>query len=197
VSKAASLLSAVLIGGVLLAGCGGGKDNGTSVSVASEFSPPKEVSFRPAKSPASSNFGLTKADARKIRASALHNHFVREVSAGSRVRAYKVVPVLAEGEGGELVGGSVRLFLNPPVEFDDQKLPATISPNQKAPPGTPPLYRYVRMSATNVSELEVQIQLANRRAVRIEPAGDGYKIGKLKLIGPPPKSPAYAPEPGY
>lgn len=196
-SKAAALLSAVLIGGALLAGCSGGKDNGTSVSAASEFSSPKEASFRRAKSLASSNFGLTKADVRKIRASALHNRFVREVSAGSRVRASKVVPVVAEGEGGELVGGSVRLFLRPPVEFDSQKLPATISPNRKAPPGTPTLYRYIRMSASDVGQLEVEIKLENGRPVRIEPAGEGYKVTKAELIGPPPRSSAYAPEPGY
>ncbi len=121
---------------------------------------------------------------------------MRELSAGSGVRASKVVPWVAEGGGG-LIGGAVHLYLSTAVDFANQKLPATISPNQKAPPGTPTLYRYVRMSATSVSELEVQIQLANRRAVRIEPAGGGYKITKLKLIGPPPKSPAYAPEPGY
>jgi hypothetical protein len=194
--KTGAFLSAVLIGGALSGGCGGGKDNATSVSVASEFSPPKEVSFRPTKSLPSSNFGLTKARARRIRTSALRNRFVREVSAGSRVRASGVVPWVAEGSR-ELVGGSVHLFLNPPVEFDNQKLPATISPNQKAPPGTPTLYRYVRMSAVNVGELEVQIKLENGRAVRIEPAGEGYKVAKTELIGPPPKSPTYAPEPGY
>lgn len=129
--------------------------------------------------------------------SALHNLFVKEVSAGSRVRiANKVVPTVAEGSR-KLIGGSVLLFLSPAVEFENQKLPATIYPNHKAPPGTPPLYRYVRMSASNVGELEVEVKLENGRPVRIEPAGEGYKVTKVELIGPAPSNPAYAPEPGY
>jgi len=53
------------------------------------------------------------------------------------------------------------------------------------------------MSATNVSKLEVAVRLADGRAVGIEPSGDGYRVTKLELIGPPPNNPAYAPEPGY
>jgi hypothetical protein len=171
-------------------------DNSASVSVSSNLSPPKEASFRSAKSPASSTLVLTKGRARKIRAAALHSRFVRQVSAGSQIRVSKVIPWVSEG-GRELLGGVIHLYLSPSVEFDNQKLPATISPNQKAPPGTPTLYRYIRMSAANVGELEVQIKLENGRAVRIEPAGEGYKVTKAELIGPPPKSSAYAPEPGY
>lgn len=128
--------------------------------------------------------------------SALGNGVVRRLSAGSRIRASKVIPWVSEGSQ-ELLGGVVHLHLSPAVDFDDQKLPATISPNQKAPPGTPTLYRFVRMSATSVSELEVQVKAANQRVVRIEPSGTGYQVTRVELIGPPPASSAYAPEPGY
>jgi hypothetical protein len=139
---------------------------------------------------------MTEADARKIKASVLRNRFVRQVSAGSRVRLSKVVPWVSDGDT-ELLGGATDLYLGPAVDLEGQKLPATISPNQKAPPGTPTLYRFIRMWATNVKELEVAVKLANGRVVRVEPSGTGYQVTKAELIGPPPASSAYAPEPGY
>jgi hypothetical protein len=139
---------------------------------------------------------LTAPQAQSIKSVALRNRFVRELSAGSRVHASAAIPWIAEG-GGRLLGGVTHLYLSPAVDLEDQKLPATISPNEHAPPGTPTLYRYVRMSATGVEELEVQVKFRNREAVRIEPSGTGYSITKAELIGPPPR-PArfYAPEPG-
>lgn len=139
---------------------------------------------------------MTQANSLKIKKSVMRNGLVRRLSAGSRIRASKVIPWVSEG-GRELLGGVVHIHLSPAVDFDDQKLPATISPNQKAPPGMPTLYRFVHMSATNVSELEVQVKLANQRVLRIEPSGTGYQVTKVELIGPPPASSAYAPEPGY
>jgi hypothetical protein len=139
---------------------------------------------------------MTQADALKIKKSVLRNGVVRRLSVGSRVRVSGVVPWVSEGSR-ELLGGIIHVQLSPAVDFDDQKLPAMISPNQKAPPETPTLYRFVRMSATNVRDLEVQVRLANRRLVRIEPSGAGYRVTKVELIGPPPASSAYAPEPGY
>jgi hypothetical protein len=138
---------------------------------------------------------MTAADVRTIKASIRRDHFVRQIAAGSRVRLSNVVPWVSEGDT-ELLGGATELYLSPAIDLDDQKLPATISPNRKAPPGTPTLYRFIRMSATNVSELEVSVRLANRRVVRIEPSGTGYEVTKMELIGPPPASSAYAPEPG-
>ena len=132
----------------------------------------------------------------KIKRSVLRSGILKRLSAGSHVRISKVVPWVSEGSR-ELLGGVAHVYLSPAVDFDDQRLPATIFPNQEAPPETPTLYRFVRMSATNVRDLEVQVMLTDRRVVRIEPSGTGYEVTKLELIGPPPASPAYAPEPGY
>jgi hypothetical protein len=190
--KAGMLFSALFVA-ILLAGCGSGHDDTTAVRpTASE--PLKQPSFHP--TDAQSASPMTQADARQIKASVLRNRFVRQVSAGSRVRIGKVVPWVSEGDT-ELLGGAADLYLSPAVDLDDQKLPATISPNQKAPPDTPTLYRFIRMSATNVGELEVAVRLAGRRVVRIEPSGTGYQVTKAELIGPPPSSSAYAPESGY
>jgi hypothetical protein len=194
VSKLALLVSAV-IGGILLAGCGGDSER-DSTSAASELSTPAAPSSRAATSRAS-NFGLTKAKAQRIRSLALHNRFVRQVASDRQIHiAKKVVPWVSEG-GGELIGGSVDVYLSPPTQLDDQRLPATISPNRQAPAGTPTLYRYVSMSARQVRQLEVAIELKKGRAVRIEPSGGGYEVTSVELIGAPPESPAYTPEPGY
>jgi hypothetical protein len=174
------MILAVLVGPALLLGCGGESEGRTTVSAV--VSGPRS---------------LTPADARKIRLAAVRDRFVRELAGGSRVRlAGQVVPWLS-ADGRKLLGGVVQLALAPAVDFEDQKLPVTISPNQKAPPGTPTLYRFARMSATDVSRLEVEVRLADAKAVRIEPSGDGYTVTKLELIGPPPTGSAYAPEPGY
>lgn len=189
------MLFSALLAAALLAGCGGGRDDDTGArAVGSE--PLEQPSFHRLDVAARRSSWLTPADARRIKTAALHSHVVRRISSGGRVRISKPIPWVSEG-GRELLGGVTHLQLSPAVDFDDQKLPATISPNQKAPPGTPTLYRFVRMSATNVSELEVQVKLANRRVVRIEPSGAGYRVTKAELIGPPPAGPAYAPEPGY
>ncbi len=139
---------------------------------------------------------LSRADARKLKAFALRNRYVRGVVAGSHPSVVDVVPWLSEG-GRELIGGRVEIRLGSPVRLVDERLPGTISPNRKAPPGTPTLHRFARFSATNVTELDVSVELDGGRAVQIEPAGDGAKVTKIELIGPPPKNPAYAPEPGY
>ena len=194
VTQARKLLSALLTG-ILLAGCGSGSDNTAgSRPVASE--PLKQPSFRSSDASVRDVHSMTQADSLKNKKAALHNGAVSRLSADSRIRASTVIPWVSEG-GGELLGGVIHIHLSPVVDFDDQKLPATISPNQKAPPGTPTLHRFVRMSATNVSELEVQVELANQRVVRIEPSGTGYQVTKVELIGPPPANSAYAPEPGY
>ena len=95
--------------------------------------------------------------------------------------------------GTELLGGVVQLKLEPAVDFDDLRLPATISPNQKAPPATPTIYRFALMSATNVSKLEVAVRLADGRAVGIEPSGDGYRVTKLETDRPAAQQPGLRP----
>jgi hypothetical protein len=129
---------------------------------------------------------------------ALHSTFVKRIAGDRKIAVSgSVVPWLAEGDR-HLIGGVVKIPISPPAKFTDLRLPATISPNHKAPTGTPTLYRYARMSASNVGELEVAVDLSEGRPVRIEPSGDGCRVTKLELIGPPPKnSSAYAPEPGY
>jgi hypothetical protein len=139
---------------------------------------------------------LTAADARKVKASIRRNRFIREVAGRSRIRVGKVIPAVSEG-GSQLLGGAAQVYLSPAVDLEDQKLPAEIYPNHKAPPGTPTLHRLIRMWATDVSQLEVSVRLTNGRAVRIEPSGAGYKVTKMELIGPPPAGAAYTPEPGY
>ncbi len=189
------MLISALIGALSLVACGEGSGDPTAGSGATSGSL-AQLSSDPASSSAVRHLPLTSADAQKVRASALRSRFVREVAAGSRLRAAGVVPWAPEG-GGTLLGGITKIDLRPAVRFANQKLPATISPNRKAPPGTPTLYRFIQMSAENVSQLEVQIKLPSGRAVRIEPSGGEYEITKAELIGPPPTSSAYAPEPGY
>jgi hypothetical protein len=157
---------------------------------------PKQASSGPRKADAATYSTLTRADVRKIGGAARRSRYTREVAAGGRVRVGKVIPSISAG-GRTLLGGVAYVYLSPPVTFDDQILPGTISPDHKAPPGTPTLYRYGRVSASNVSELEEEIRMPSGRAVRIEPAGDGYRVTKEELIGPAPTNPAYAPEPGY
>lgn len=139
---------------------------------------------------------MSGADVREIKAAVRRDPYVREVAAGSRLRVAGVIPWVSEG-GTELIGGAAHVYLRPAVDLENQKLPATISPNHMAPPGTPTLYRFIRMSATDVSELEVSVRRADDRVVRIEPSGSGYRVTKAELIGPAPTDPAYAPEPGY
>jgi hypothetical protein len=179
----------VVLGAAGLIGCGGeGRVAGEGTTAA--------IGFEPLPGRVVRHLGLTAADRRRIRDVALHNHFVHGVASGSRVRILgRVAPVVSVG-GRKLLGGAVELKLSPAVEFEDLRLPATISPNEKAPSGTPTLFRFVRMSANHVGELEVEVRLAGGRPVRIEPSGDGYEVTKLELIGPPPTSSAYAPEPG-
>jgi hypothetical protein len=183
-----------LTGAALLAGCGGGDPTDTSTAARPpQPAQPKLGKVAPGTVPSQS---LSKADTRKLKAFALSDRYVRDIVAGSHPSVVDVVPWLSEG-GQELIGGSVEIRLSSPVRLANERLPGMIFPNQKAPPGTPTLYRFARFSATNVTELDVSVELAGGRAVQIEPAGDGSKVTKIELIGPPPKNPAYAPEPGY
>ena len=139
---------------------------------------------------------MTPAQAQRIRSAALSNGFVRQIASGSKIRASRqVVPSVTIG-GRRLIGGSVQIYLDPPVSVVDQRLPAVIYPNEKAPPGTPTLHRHVLLSGSNIGQLEVAISLKGGNAERIEPSGSGSKVTKFELIGPRPKDPAYAPEPG-
>ncbi len=181
-----------LAAAILLAGCGGGGGETAAVvrrpvaSGGSAGQTTTDVSHRPA---------LTAADVRMVKSAALHNGFTREIAAGGRAQVRLVFPSLSSG-GRTLLGGVAQVRISPPASFTDLKLPATIAPNEKAPAGTPTLHRYVRISASQVSELDVEIALPSGRAVRIEPSGEGYRVTKAELIGPPPRNPAYAPEPG-
>jgi hypothetical protein len=179
---------------VFLAGCGSSDSADTSPAEAFRPTPPRLGKTIPSGSPPRS--WLTKTDARELKTAALHNRFVRAIAEGNRPRIVNVGPWVSE-EGWELIGGSVEIRLSPPMRLVNERLPATISPNRKAPPGTPTLYRFARFSATNVTELDVSVELDGGRAVAIEPSGDGVKVTKIELIGPPPKSPSYEPEPGY
>jgi hypothetical protein len=141
---------------------------------------------------------MTPAKAQRIRSAALNNGFVRQLASGSEIKvSEEVVPSSTGGRRSKLIGGDVQVYLSPPVDVVDQRLPAVIYPNEKAPPGTPTLHRHVLLSGTNISQLEVAIRLKHGNADRIEPSGNGFKITKFELIGPPPKSSAYAAEPGY
>ncbi len=141
---------------------------------------------------------MTPAKARRIKSAALNNIYVRQVSSGSEIRvSHQVVPIVTGGRHSRLIGGVVQIYLTPPVDVVDQRLPAIIYPNEKAPPGTPALFRYALLSGTNIGQLEVAIRLKHGNADRIEPSGEGFEVTKFELIGPPPKNPAYAPEPGY
>lgn len=177
--------SAALAGIALLAGCGAA---GRSAATGSPVSFHRAVGSKvPVLSP---------AKAQRIRLAAEKNAFVREVASGSEARVSKqVVPSVAIG-GRKLIGGVVQVYLTPVVTVMDQRLPAVIYPNEKAPPGTPTLHRHALLSGSNIDQLEVAINLKHGSAERIEPSGSGFVITKFKLIGPPPKNPAYEPEPG-
>jgi hypothetical protein len=188
------MLLTTLCGAVLLVGCGGAGSGTAAGTVAASV--PEQPTITGGSASGSKLPRLTAADLRRIRTSIRRDRFVREVAGGSRVLVGKVIPSVSEG-GRQLLGGAAQVHLSPAVEIEDQKLPVEIYPNQKAPPGTPTLHRFIRMSATGVGELEVAARLANGRVTRIEPSGTGYKVTKAELIGPAPTDPAYAPEPGY
>lgn len=188
-----SLVSA-LIGAALLVGCGGGEP--TDAATAARSSPPAQPKLVEAASRSNPSWSLTKADVRKLKAFALRDGYVRGAVAGSHPSVADVIPWLSEG-GRKLIGGSVEIRVSPPGRLVDERLPAMIFPNHQAPPGTPPLHRFARFSATDVTELAVSVELDNGRVAQVEPAGDAIKVTKIELIGPPPKNPAYAPEPGY
>lgn len=183
-----------LTGAALSVGCGG--DDPTDPSSVAQPAPPAQPTLKKVAPGSIPSRSLSKADTRKLKAFALADRYVRGIAAGSHPRVVNVVPWLSEG-GRELIGGRVEILLSSPVRLVDERLPGTISPNQKAPPGTPTLHRFARFSATNVTELDVSVELASGRAVQIEPTGDGAEVTKIELIGPSPKNPAYAPEPGY
>jgi hypothetical protein len=193
-AKAISTVAMLLIGVFVFAGCGGSAAVGSTASSDSATQP--TPTFHPIADRASKDLGNTQA--RRVEALALHSPFVKRIADDRKIAVSgSVVPWVTEGDR-RLIGGVVNIPISPPANFTDLRLPATISPNHKAPPGTPTLYRYARMSASNVGELEVAVDLSKGRPVRIEPSGDGYRVTKLELIGAPPKnSSAYAPEPGY
>jgi hypothetical protein len=188
------MLLSILCSTLLFAACGRGGSGATAGTVSTGV--PEQPTITGGGAPGKKAPRLTAADARKVKASIRSDRFLREVAGDSGVRIGRVIPWVAEG-GRILLGGAARVHLSPAVDFEDQKLPAEIYPNEKAPPGTPTLHRFIRMSATNVGELEVSARLANGRVTRIEPSGTGYEVTKAELIGPAPTNPAYAPEPGY
>jgi hypothetical protein len=194
VAKAVSLVATLSIVAVVLAGCGGSAAVDSSIHFDSVSQP--RPAFHPV--PGRASHGLSQVKGRRIESLALHNRFVGQIAGSRQISvASPVEPWVSEGDRS-LIGGIVKISISPPARLTNQRLPATVTPNRKAPPGTPTLYRYARMSATNVGELEVAVDLSKHRPVGIEPSGDGYRISKLELIGPPPKnSAAYAPEPGY
>lgn len=139
---------------------------------------------------------MTPAKAQRIRSAAVKNGFVRQIASGSEIRvSQQVVPSLTIG-GRKLIGGIVQVYLAPPASVVDQRLPAVIYPNENAPLGTPTLHRHALLSGSNIGQLEVEINLRRGGAERIEPSGSGFEITKFELVGPHPKDPAYAPEPG-
>ena len=142
VSKATRLVPVILMGAAFLAGCGGSRQDSATGSL--DFNRAVRVFPEP----------MTPAKARRIRSAALHNGFVRQVASGSEIRvSQQVVPSVTGGRRSRLVGGVVQIYLTPPVSVVNQRLPGTISPNEKAPPGTPTLHRFALLSGTNIGQL--------------------------------------------
>src|SRR3954468_17232074 len=184
---------AALVGAaIVFAGCGSGDSADTSTTGGAAPASPKVGKASPGSGP---SVRLTKADEKKLAAIAVRDSYLEAIAKDGAVKVTKVAPWSSPG-ASKLTGGLVHVRLSQPARLVDMRLPGTISPNQGAPSGTPTLHRYARVSASNVTELEMLVELKGG-VVQIEPAGENVKVTKIELIGPAPTNPAYAPEPGY
>jgi len=136
---------------------------------------------------------LTAAQIRKLKSLALRDPGVRRIVARHHAHVERVVPWLSEAEP-HVRGGNVQIAMRPPARLIDERLPATIYPNDEAPFGTPILHRRARFWATRVTELDATVELGSERIVQVEPAGDEVEVRRIELVGPPP-GPAYRAEP--
>lgn len=186
------LISLSIVAAALLVGCGGGDSTSTSGGSAASA----QAKVGKAAPGAVQRPKFTQADTQMAKAITLGDEGIHRLLAGEHSHVVAVIPWYSEG-GRRLVGAEVKIKLRPPTRLADERLPVTISPDHQAPPGTPTLDRFARVSARNVTELDAMTELAARRVVRIEPAGNGVEVTKFELIGPAPTSPAYQPEPGY
>jgi hypothetical protein len=192
-SKTAAYRAALAGAAIALAGCGAGDSADTSTSEATVPASPEVGKASPG---SDASVRLTKAETRRLAAIALRDPYLQAIAGNDDAKVIKVAP-WGSPEESNLIGGLVHVRLGGPVRLEDERLPATISPNHRAPSGTPILHRYARVSASNVTELEMLVELGKGRVVQIEPGGEAVKVTKIELIGPAPENPAYAPEPGY
>lgn len=192
-SRTATYKAALAGAAIVLAGCGAGDAADTSTSEATVPASPEVGKASPG---SNGSVQLTRADEQKLAAIALHNPYLKAIAKDDGAEVIKVAPWGSPG-GSNLIGGLVHVRLGEPARLENQRLPATISPNHQAPSGTPDLHRYARVSASNVTELEMLVELDEGRVAQIEPAGKAVNVTKIELIGPAPEDPAYAPEPGY
>ena len=126
---------------------------------------------------------LTNPDRRRVVDTARRSSDVELVLGSRRSQLGGLVPVTS-ADGTKLEGAVVTVRFKPAVRLTNRSLPAQIPPNRLAPPGTPPLRRSYRCTATGVTKLEVRVDLDSNRVVEIVPAGPKAKITEMQLIGP-------------
>lgn len=134
------------------------------------------------------------ADESSLKATALHDPVVERLAAGGRVSVVHAIPWTSP-DGKSLEGSGIELTVQPEVSVKDQKLPAYVTPGDKAPPGTPALHRFASYSATGVSLLRLRVSLHPPAVVEVVPDGENVEITKAHLIGPSPGK-AYMGNPG-
>lgn len=169
---AAAVVLSVLC--LVISSCGsdGGSTAGQQ-SIATPIAPPrKQIKNQ-----------LTNQDRRRIAVVARKSPTVESVLGSRGRRLTGLVPVTS-ADGTKLEGAVVTVSFKPVARLDHRRLPAQIPPNQLAPPGTPPLSRVYRCSATGVTKLELRIDLGTDRVVEIIPAGPQAEITEMQLLGP-------------
>lgn len=181
-----SSIPAAVACALLATGCGDSAADSTELTTC--ISPPSS-GFHPAAP-------LDPAKTRRLKAIVRRDRNVRRITAGRHLSIPEVIPWTSAG-ATRFIGAWIEIYLRPPTRLTDERLPTTISPNERAPLGTPILCGHALVSASNVNRLSAQVDLAQERVVSLLPEGSQAQITKEELIGSPPDDPAYQPEPGY
>jgi hypothetical protein len=132
---------------------------------------------------------ITPAQESEAKQIAARDHVVEGIAGGSREAVGTLEPWVDES-GNELLGAVVRVRLDPPVQIRRARVPVYFFPGPAAPPGTPGLKRFARISATEVTELVTKVLLDEKRVVSIEPRGARASVSEETVLGPDP-GPAY------
>lgn len=128
---------------------------------------------------------LDPKEERALEAAVRADPTVRELSGGGKIASMQVVPWTSQG-GGRVLGASIEVKLQQPLDLSSRALPALVTPGPSAPPQTPALHRKALYSANHVSALRTLVSEDSDAVVEVVPAGSRVEITQAHLIGPDP-----------